>query len=464
MGRPWTAEETDRLRELYEDPGVSIHEVMDRLDRTLSSVTQRAQRFGIIRPPDAIRTEPSDTNLRGRRFGALVAIEDVGDKMWRCACDCGGESVARADNLRSGNTRSCGRCVEHTMVGKRFGSLFVLEKFDERWNGQSVWRCRCDCGNETLVRSQALRTDHTRSCTKCTEITVGQKFNSLTVLEKTTEQRPNRLVWKWRCRCDCGKEKMVRGTDLKSGYTKTCGRCNRDLTGQRFGSLVALEMIGKLRRSLTWLCQCDCGKTAIRTASQLRMGSVKTCGRCQEIVPGQRFGSLTAIESTERRRHRNIFWRCLCVCGRETLATAAALNNGTCQSCGCRRLIDHDGIRFKSNWEVWYYIAAMARGVNVAYEGITIVLSDMFTKTGRPSQYTPDFVIVDSGEMIEVKGKHFRYGMLKMESARRVGHRISLVGQNELEEWCSCSSYDLYKAQSSGGMAAVEELIRSKLA
>lgn len=52
----------------------------------------------------------------------------------------------------------------------------------------------------------------------------GKKFGKLTVIERT-ENIGNRVAWL--CKCDCGNEKVVRGDDLKTGNTKSCG-CYRD--------------------------------------------------------------------------------------------------------------------------------------------------------------------------------------------------------------------------------------------
>ena len=51
--------------------------------------------------------------LTGKRFGKLVVIEYAGknerrESLWRCVCDCGNESVVRGDVLRRGTTESCG--------------------------------------------------------------------------------------------------------------------------------------------------------------------------------------------------------------------------------------------------------------------------------------------------------------------------------------------------------------------
>ena len=51
-------------------------------------------------------------NLAGRRFGRLTAIERVASTkaqaQWRCVCDCGKETVVRSQDLRNGHTKSCG--------------------------------------------------------------------------------------------------------------------------------------------------------------------------------------------------------------------------------------------------------------------------------------------------------------------------------------------------------------------
>lgn len=50
---------------------------------------------------------------------------------------------------------------------------------------------------------------------------VGKKFNMLTVLAKIGEFH--------RCRCDCGVEKAVRTDHIKTGHTKSCGCHNKSV-------------------------------------------------------------------------------------------------------------------------------------------------------------------------------------------------------------------------------------------
>lgn len=57
-----------------------------------------------------------------------------------------------------------------------------------------------------------------------------------------------------------------------------------DLTGQRFGKLVAVEMCGKNEKGRTmWLCKCDCGNERKVLTYNLREGKTKSCG-CDLIM------------------------------------------------------------------------------------------------------------------------------------------------------------------------------------
>lgn len=52
-----------------------------------------------------------------------------------------------------------------------------------------------------------------------------------------------------------------------------------DLTGQRFGRLVAIRRHEKSSKSHSfWLCKCDCGKESVVFLGALRGGTTKSCG------------------------------------------------------------------------------------------------------------------------------------------------------------------------------------------
>lgn len=80
----------------------------------------------------------------------------------------------------------------------------------------------------------------------------------------------------------------------------------KDITGQRFGQLVALRVVGAYRRERAWLCQCDCGGLSTVSVSNLVSGNTTTCGH------GKGFRSEHGMTGT--RTHRcwgNMKARCL---------------------------------------------------------------------------------------------------------------------------------------------------------
>lgn len=114
-------------------------------------------------------------DLTGQRFGRLVAIENTGNKrggryLWKCICDCGNETLANTNNLSKGNTKSCG-CLQREnqylaedVTGERFGRLVAIEKTSEKQNHGYKWLCKCDCGNEHTVLIANLKNGNTKSC------------------------------------------------------------------------------------------------------------------------------------------------------------------------------------------------------------------------------------------------------------------------------------------------------------
>ena len=50
------------------------------------------------------------------------------------------------------------------MTGRVIGRLLVIEECGRSSNGEVLWRCRCECGNEVIVRGSHLRHEDTTSC------------------------------------------------------------------------------------------------------------------------------------------------------------------------------------------------------------------------------------------------------------------------------------------------------------
>lgn len=125
----------------------------------------------------------------------------------------------------------------------------------------------------------------------------GQRFGALIVLAR----KEGAARTAWHCRCDCGKDTDVLSSNLLRGYTTSCG-CGLhratakksniapqssaiDISGQRFGSLVAASYDKRRRR---WLCQCDCGGSCYCNVTELRSGLRNDCGHIAAAATADR--------------------------------------------------------------------------------------------------------------------------------------------------------------------------------
>lgn len=112
-------------------------------------------------------------DLTGKVFGKLKVISKDGkdkyrNRLWECLCECGNTKEIITNSLNSGRSLSCG-CLQveasrkDIPVGSAFGKLKVLE-FSGIDKQRSLYRCKCDCGKETIVQAHRLRQKITTSC------------------------------------------------------------------------------------------------------------------------------------------------------------------------------------------------------------------------------------------------------------------------------------------------------------
>lgn len=126
------------------------------------------------------------------------------------------------------------------------------------------------------------------------KIPLGTKFNHLTLIYRTLNEGRHTLFV---CQCDCEEHNYikVRLDHLKSNHTTSCGCENKkqiaklgrksaiDITGERFGKLVAIEPLERrtINKMVYQKCKCDCGKFYEATAANLRSGHTTHCSDCR---------------------------------------------------------------------------------------------------------------------------------------------------------------------------------------
>ena len=117
-------------------------------------------------------------DIIGQRFGRLTVIE-MSERIkqkgctrlkYKCKCDCGNEVYVFGENLRSGHTKSCGcynpdvsKSKIEDITGNKYGRLIVIERAENQGE-QTMWLCKCDCGNNTIVNGYHLKNGHIQSC------------------------------------------------------------------------------------------------------------------------------------------------------------------------------------------------------------------------------------------------------------------------------------------------------------
>lgn len=183
-------------------------------------------------------------------------------------------------------------CCED-LTGRRFGKLIVIERKGSNKNKKSLWLVHCDCGKEKIVIGSNLTNGSTKSCgclvSKYRDgIPVGTKFGQLTVLSKTPRVNSKGST-KYHCLCDCGEECDIDGVKLVNGHTKSCGCYRKEQSSRNF-------------------FKDETGKT---------------------------YGNLTVLGFSHYDKQGLANWRVRCKCGTEFTVVGNSLRFNKTVSCGC---------------------------------------------------------------------------------------------------------------------------------
>lgn len=174
-----------------------------------SNVIRKAQTCGCKlnsdkNPRKEIKIKPKSKenfrgiNLIGQRFTRLLVLEYADENhqvfygkhhknTWKCLCDCGNICYATTENLRRGDTPSCGcitkengRAKLNDLSGQKFGHLLVL-KWIGTVNNNSKYLVRCDCGKEYEIYAGNLTQGCTTSCGCVKESRGEQKIRQILI-------------------------------------------------------------------------------------------------------------------------------------------------------------------------------------------------------------------------------------------------------------------------------------------
>lgn len=182
----------------------------------------------------------------------------------------------------------------------------------------------------------------------------------------------------------------------------------KDLTNQKFGKLLVLEKTDERRnRQVVWKCLCDCGKETFVVGQALRNGHTTSCG-CRhhesfnvKDITGKNFGKLTVLKRLGSNEKREAIWDCICKCGNHRICTTHQLNQIEVRS--CQNCVD-----YRSKGEE--VIAKLLQDNNINYIK-EYIFKELKTSNGGYLRY--DFAILNNfGDviaLIEYDGsQHFK--------------------------------------------------------
>lgn len=177
------------------------------------------------------------------------------------------------------------------LTNQKFGLLTVI-----KYCGDSIWKCKCNCGAETFVKTASLKSGKTKSCGCLKGKNTKGNTRNMGPRQDITGQRFGNLIplyyikgGKWHCKCDCGNELDVDTRNLNSGHTKSCGCFMKevnslnntiDMSAYEDENLIVLERDGSTPQGTAlWKCLCKhCGRLFTTEGANIRSKETRSCG------------------------------------------------------------------------------------------------------------------------------------------------------------------------------------------
>lgn len=176
--------------------------------------------------------ERQRTKYEDMTFGSWHVENFIGNRKYLCRCiNCNTVYERVPTEFKRGKSTKCKKCAGKNLKdlrGKTFGSYYVIE-----YVGNHYWKCKCiQCGDTKLVTSQHLTLNNNEKCIKCSNKENGTKRTDEAVSKLIGKQFGNLVVQgfdydKHKCICECQCDKKttvyVSISNLKSGSVKSCG-------------------------------------------------------------------------------------------------------------------------------------------------------------------------------------------------------------------------------------------------
>ena len=156
----------EKIVELYK-LGVSFKRIAEEVGCCSRTVSDYVKKNGLKGKPDEMIGQRfgSLVVLRQapKREGSTNRC-----KRYICQCDCGNIVDVNGSYLRLGETTSCGCARKRKniidLTGQQFGKLTALYVSGRSKRREAVWHCKCECGKECDAPADDLKSGNTKSC------------------------------------------------------------------------------------------------------------------------------------------------------------------------------------------------------------------------------------------------------------------------------------------------------------
>lgn len=171
------------------------------------------------------------------------------------------------------------------LIGKTFGKLTVVEMLENSKDRRKVYRCKCECGNTTDVKSKYLYNGDTRSCGchkkdfhnyqeqnyKKALQKVGEKHGRLTIID--VAMRDNKKAYDMVFRCECETICKKKYSQILNGHIVSCGCYAKEVA-----SIKATTVLLKSRKNKKdWYFIKDDEKTMCRSSYEVIYANYLIC-------------------------------------------------------------------------------------------------------------------------------------------------------------------------------------------
>jgi len=298
-------------------------------------------------------------------------------------CDCG--KTIKANMCRT--LQSCGKCSflpkEH-WLSLKYGELSLIsdQELPDEWGPNSNYRFEylCSCGKTTKTMFENVSTGHSVSCGKCPAKPLSwwleQKWGKLRMdssQELLGQAAPKTNIKLWFL-CDCGNKTHALISNVTTGRTKSCDKCNYKpkeyWLAQRWDKLIIdpnqiLPDEWGLQSEIKVRCICDCGTIRNFIFYYINNGTTNSCGQCswmsKEHWLKQKWGKLV-IDINQKLLDNwgssvDYLLKFNCDCGGNIILPFGRVNRGSTKSCGCLRIGQNE---FSAENEIRKFVMSLA--------------------------------------------------------------------------------------------------------